>query len=533
MLFLCITSIACYGFAITHVGIGVDDTIVDVYLQDGLVVLMGRWTCFLVNKLFHFGEYMPFVTEFAGMLLLMTAAVLYCVLFKRIAGDKITVLGYAVFACTFVSCPFIADVNVYYFHNGTDLGHILCAIALLFFLEGLNKKGKDSWMCRLWSMIFLWAAAGCYESFVITYIVGVILILFFRGMFHTERVTFKLLVKELFFCIGTVIGCIILRSLMCKILTVLFSIQQITAADAFRRVGSEFMELLTEGGAKSQVSMLIKRYWLVYFVNAVVYLPIRVYVLALLVFVAASLVCAVRDKNVWYPILILGTVVAPWLISLAEMILPLYRSCQYMPLFMASALLVLYRLLAEKGVKKIGSVVFVALSAVLVWNQSYEMNRSFYTDYKKYEYAREMMTEIAWEITEKYGSNATVVFTGNYDQPYELMKDYIVPYSSPEYNKIRTLSNLTGDPHLIEKYFTPYGYYFGGEAKYSLIDWGLWAYDKPGFELANFLQMHGYQIYSVTDEEILQMIKEYSGTMPEWPAEGSITQMDGYVIVNL
>ena len=533
MLFLCITAIACYGFAITHVGIGVDDTMVDIYIQDGLEVIMGRWTCFLVNKLFHFGEYMPFITEFAGMLLLMTAAVLYCVLFKRLAGDKITVTAYTAFACAFVSCPFIADVNVYYYHDGTDLGHILCAIALLFFLEALNKKGRGSWMCRLWSMIFLWAAAGCYESFVVTYIVGVVLILFFRGMFNAEKVTFKLLVKECFLCFGTVVGCIILRSLMCRILTVLFSIQQITSADAFRSVGSEFMKLLAEGEVMGQVNMLVKRYWLVYFVNALVYLPIRIYVLALLVFVAASLVCAVREKNIWYPVMIFGTVLAPWLISLAEMGLPLYRSCQYMPLFTASALLVLYRPLAEKRLKKFGSAAFVVLSAILVWNQSYEMNRSFYTDYKKYEHAREMLTDIAREITARYGTDATVVFTGSYDQPYELMKDYIVSYYSPEFNKIRSLSGLTGDPYLIEKYYTPYGYYFGGEAQYSVIDWGLWAFDKPGFELANFLQMHGYQIYSTDDTEILQMLQDYSGTMPEWPAEGSVTEMDGYVIVHL
>ena len=90
-LFVIVTAIASvfsYGFAITHESIGVDDTIVGLYLEDGLEVVMGRWTVFLINKVFHVSEFTPFITELAGLLLLLTASVLFCVLLRRISATE-------------------------------------------------------------------------------------------------------------------------------------------------------------------------------------------------------------------------------------------------------------------------------------------------------------------------------------------------------------------------------------------------------------------------------------------------------------
>ena len=63
---LALTAVGSYGFAVTHESIGIDDTMVDVYLNDGIEVLMGRWTIYLINKLFYLGEFMPHITEIGG-----------------------------------------------------------------------------------------------------------------------------------------------------------------------------------------------------------------------------------------------------------------------------------------------------------------------------------------------------------------------------------------------------------------------------------------------------------------------------------
>ena len=57
-----VTAVGSYGFAITHEAIGIDDTLVGLYLEEGLEPYMGRWTVYLVNKFFRLGEFAPFIT---------------------------------------------------------------------------------------------------------------------------------------------------------------------------------------------------------------------------------------------------------------------------------------------------------------------------------------------------------------------------------------------------------------------------------------------------------------------------------------
>lgn len=61
-----LTAAGSYGFAITHESIGVDDTMVKLYLGEGLEAYMGRWTLYLINKLFRIDSFTPFITEWGG-----------------------------------------------------------------------------------------------------------------------------------------------------------------------------------------------------------------------------------------------------------------------------------------------------------------------------------------------------------------------------------------------------------------------------------------------------------------------------------
>lgn len=533
MIMLCITAIGCYGFSITHEGIGVDDVIIEEYFGRGLAVIHGRWTLFLLNRLFHFGEYIPFITELAGMLLLIVSSVIFCVLLRRLLGGAITgSLCYTVFACTFVSCPFISETNVYYCHNGADLGYGLCALALILFLDSLDHKGKKYIVLMLGSLLLLWAAVGCYESFLIMYIVGVLLILFFRGITDQEKITFKLLMKSLLSIICLAVGCIVLRTIIRNVICFLFSIQETSSENGFRSVGYLIKNLFESENFLSEVAMLLKRYWLIYCVNGVVYFPVTVYMVSAIAFGTASVVYAVKKKNFWYPILFIGMMLAPVTLTFLQMTAPLYRTCQYMPLFVASAVVLLYLALVNQRWKKIGTTVYVFLIAALVWNQAFETNRNFYVDYMKYEYDKKTLIGIAQEISKEYGTGMLVIFTGDYYPPYELVKYYYAPYYSSEFRRIQAVAQLSGDQHLVEKYYTPYGYYFGGEAQFSVIDWGLWAFGKPGDQLVRFLEMHGYSLRTTEDETILKRAQDFAETMPRWPTKGSITEMDGYVIVH-
>jgi len=530
LLTLLITAVCTYGFAITHFSIGVDDTMVEKYLNEGLEPVMGRWTIFLLNKFFYVGEFSPFMMELIGVMLLLLAVLLFCVLIKRILGGAVGLGGYILFSCAFVSHPFISEVYMYYYHDGVDVGFILLALSLLFFLQGMEEAGRRAVRCYLFSMLFLWAAVGCYESFLIMYVVGVLLILFFRGIAGRERPSFFLILKTMFLCLMLSIGCLLLRSLMQRFLSIVFSLQDVTGSAGLRNAWAH-LHLLTGENNWSNLAMLIKRYWLVYCVNGVLYFPITVYVLSGLVFAACAVSSAIRHKSGGYLWLFLGLLFVPFLLTFAEGKVPLYRTCQYMPLFVASAVLLFYLICQRMSRFKMGGI-FYLIGAILVWNQAFETNRNFYTDYKKYQYSKEVLFGIADEVEKRYGTEAVVLFTGDYTQPSELMEGYYAPFGSKEFQLI---ARLTGwlDPHLMEKYYLPYGYSYAGEAKYSVIKWGTYAFDHPGLELIHFLEMHGYSLQTVEDAELKRRAETFAEMLPHWPQEGAIAVMEGYVIIHL
>ena len=48
---LFLIGVGAYGFIITHYSIGVDDTAISMYFDDGLAPYVGRTTLFLLNKI--------------------------------------------------------------------------------------------------------------------------------------------------------------------------------------------------------------------------------------------------------------------------------------------------------------------------------------------------------------------------------------------------------------------------------------------------------------------------------------------------
>ncbi len=107
MVMLCLTAVCSYGFAITHYSIGSDDTAMGLWLGEGLEVVMGRWTVFLIDKLFHLSVFAPFMLEFVGALFLMLGATMFAVLLRRIFGQKGGIWGYTLFACVYICSAII------------------------------------------------------------------------------------------------------------------------------------------------------------------------------------------------------------------------------------------------------------------------------------------------------------------------------------------------------------------------------------------------------------------------------------------
>lgn len=525
-----IAAVCGYGYSIVQPIVGIDDTAIGLYFDDGLAVVMGRWTLFLLNKLFRMSDFTPFMMEFIGAILLCIGATLFCVLIRRIVGERIGIVGYTIFTCIFITNPIISEVNVYYLHNGVDLAYILTAVSLLLFMDGMEAAGKAGIGKWVGSMLLIWLATGCCESMMIVYIIGLIAILFMRCMVQANQLTFLYMLKYLAIGALLLVGAIILRSLVLPIIISLFHLENMIGVKDLRSI-TEALVLFGPGGWDTFI-MLVKRYWLVYFVNAFVYFPVAGYVLASVIIGVASVVQTVKKKNFLYLLLFAGMMIAPFLLTIVEAHLTWYRSCQYMPFFTAFGMLLLYWGMTSVKKVKYLPYVCVAFAIMMTYNQAVELNKNFYVDYKKYENTKDVLLEIAWEIEKEYGSDIPVVFAGHYDTPYSIVQDYYVSYGSTQYRYIALITDLV-DPHLKEKYFDVHGYSFIGEANNPFIQWGLDAFDGTNRQLMNFLEMHGHSFPLVTDVTVLESANAIAETMPGWPAEGSIAMQNGYILVHI
>lgn len=531
MAMLCITAVCSYGFEITHQTIGIDDTAIELYFTDGLAVVVGRWVLYLLNKIFYFGEFAPFMTELIGVLFLMVAATLYCVLMRRIIGERMGVIACTIFSCVFVSNPILSKVFIYYAHNGVGIGYVCTALALLCYHSALKKRGRQKMYSLLGSMLCVWVAAGCYESFLVLYILGILMILFLQGIFGEIKLDTVYCLSNLGIGAGLVIGSVLLRSVVCSLIMAVFQINIPETIFTMRSI-SDMLVLFKDREGLSELFMLVKRFWVVYHLNALVYLPIMGYELACFCAGIYSVVAAVRRKNLWYPILFAGMLFTPFLLVLAESKITFYRSCQYLPFFTAVGILMLYLAFGQWKQSRYFRYVLTFLGVVLVYNQAFMLNQDFYADYREYELAKETLLGVAHDVERQYGKDIPVVFVGEYEIPYEFVKNYYVGYDSWQYKCIAAITDLV-DVHLKEKYFQPQGYCFIGERNLPMIRWGFDAFDGTNRELIRFLEMHGYSLTTITDKEELQRARDMGETLPRWPEEGSIIMRDGYVLVNL
>lgn len=528
---MALTALAAYGFAITHPSIGIDDTAVPLYLEEGLEVVMGRWTVFLLNKVFHLSEFTPFMMELAGVLCLMLAATLFCVLLRRLFGDSVGIAGYSIFGCVLLSSPIISEVYIYYYHDGVDIGYILVALALLAFLDGMEKQGRKRLGCFAGSMLLVWAAVGCYESLLILYILGILCLLFLWGLTDRPELGPGQVAGYLCLGAGLCVGSVLLRSAMIALVTRVFGLEQMVGLMNQRSL-TEMLVLFQDREGFQTLLMLLKRFWLVYHLNGLVYLPVAVYEGAVWVFGGLSVYLAVRYRRLRYPVLFIGMYIAPVLLTVAEARTTAYRSCQYLPFYGALGVFLCYRFISRLGRGRAGRFVGIGLAAVLVWNQAYAMNQSFYVDWQKYESTKELLLSAAYEIEKEYGNDVPVVFTGHYQTPHSLLTDYYVWYGSWQYRWIAAIADRV-DPYLKDKYSTPYGYSFIGEANNPFIQWAFDAFDGTNREMHGFLRMHGHSFLLVTDTEVLEEAKRAGESMPGFPREGSIADMGDYVLVKL
>lgn len=527
------TAILSYGFALSQPMIGVDDSAIGRYFSEGLGPVMGRFGFYLLNKICPVAEYTPFITDFIGVCLLVLGSLLWCLVWERAMGRPLSVLSATCFSCVMISCPMISEVFIYYLHNGICINYCLCALLLLVFLDAFKQKGRAFYKKLLVCLGLLWVTNSFVESFTIVFLMGIVMCWVFTATEGTERIRAGHMVKEGAWAGILLAGSIVLRSVTIEIITFVFSLQdQIGIMN--RRSVLEALDWFQSSQGLAEFVMTIKKYIAMYYVNAIAYIPVRIYFFAVVCFGLYGVYRLLRYKQV-VPLLGMAAIqIIPLILVFLEGHATFYRNSQFVPVYVAFVVLLLglaverYCRSKAKSAGVLG--VWCVLIGILVYNQAYEMTQWFYVDYLKYEDAKNTVNQISYELEHNYDTSKPVVFTGNYSIPKEIVSKMYVDYDSESYAAIAAILDVM-DPNLKTCFAMPDGYSLSSEAVYSVFTWGNIAFEVWDKETHNFFAGLGHSFERIMDPALCREIQSQYLELPGWPLEGSIVETQDYIVV--
>lgn len=528
-----LTAVMSYGFAVCQPMIGVDDSAIGRYFAEGLGPIMGRFGYFLLNKICPVAEYTPFVVDFIGVLFLILGAVLWCLVWEKAMGHRLSLMASICFSCVMISCPMISEVFIYYLHNGVCMCYCLSALLILLFMEAMERRGRARWYKLSKALFVLWITNSFVEAFTIVFLMAIVMVWLLQCIYKVRKITPKIVACEGLTAGGLLIVSILLRTITIEGITVLFSLQnQIGIMN--RRSVLEALDWFKSGQGLAEFVMTIKKYIAMYYVNAIAYIPVRIYLMAVITLGIWAIYRLIRYRQI-LPLLGMAVMqLIPLILVFLEGHATFYRNSQYVPIYVAFVVMVLTCALEQWALGKVWGKkavgVWCIVIGILVYNQAFEMTQWFCVDYMKYEDAKNTVNLISYELEKHYDTEKPVVFVGNYTIPERIVKKMYVPYDSDTYQMIASILDIM-DPNLKTCFAMPGGYSLSSEAVYSVLTWGNIAFEVWDKETHEFFALHGHEFPRIMEPEVCREIQAQYADLPGWPKEGSIVETKEYIVV--
>ena len=536
LLMMCIS----YATLLHNPTVGIDDTSFGVYYEEGVSPAMGRWVLFLLNKFVPL-NYNPYMVEAVGLLVFCISVSIWCLVFYKVFGDRIPRGGYLAFGCAMLSNSILAEVVVWYLQDGLYIGYGLAALSVFFGIQAFEiKDGTNKGIRRKalgMSAVFLTAAAGCYESLLLVW--GISMLAAFMVFRILRRADYSVRPGE---WVGKLAVCgvtaIVLRSVIVSLFIRVFHLEVQTQVLKSRGLH----EVLTWfDGTKSleEFFYVMKDFFVKYYINGIVYLPILLLVLAEIIIGIFALSYMIKRKDGFILLTAIGMFLAPWIMPVLEGVATYYRSSQYIPVVTAFAILLLSWKIQDISTAKCLKPALcsamrgtaMVLLVIVLYHQAYDMNRWFYIDYLKYEDTKNTLEEVALVIERDCDVSKPICVIGNYETPESLLQEAYCPSWSKKYLLTEFLVKRV-DESLFEEYNTPYGYAFVETPRLSFINWGATAFYQFDRELIKFWKMHGFTFREDSNLEHYKAAKEMMKDGQAWPKEGSVVEMEDHIVVN-
>ena len=523
MVSLIIAAVAGYGYEITHSSLGIDDVCIGLYFDDGLGVSIGRWPFYVINKLFHVTGFEPFIMEFAAVLILMFAAIVWSAVLRYILGDKLPIACYAVFSATFLDYSLIAEVFIYYLQNGVPIIYTLVGMAVFdfYYLYTHDLEQKQRILHKLGMSLLVSVSVGFYEAAANVFLTGVLLIMIVDcfGANHMQIRKFKQFFMSLFLAGRVLVYAIVERSLITKVCMAIFGIEPYS----YRSAGSMLRILKYPGRILTIIRQILRDYVFV----GLAYYPIGLFVATSILFIVIIIAGSIYKKNLY--ILFLGIICygSIFVLSLPQGDALPYRSNLMIALLVAMVLFYLTYVILKCRYQLI-NVIGMVLVISVVYNSAFDLNHWFAFEYEKNQSELAVVDQVAYDL-QKGGYNIAekpVVFIGSYELNPAILEKCSMGPDTPGYSVIKDLNDWMEEE-------TGERYVYVQTLSWSLIDWaipGFYIYEGYNREMIRLFEERGYQlIWGGT--ELYEKALEQEEQLNEYPLEGYIREYDDYIVV--
>lgn len=520
---LIIAAIAGYGYEITHSSLGVDDVCIGLYFDDGLGVAIGRWPFYVINKLFHVTEFQPFILEFAAVLILMSAAVIWSSLLRYIIGEKLPIACYAIFSAMFMDYSLIAEVFIFYLQNGVAIIYTIAGIAAFdfYYLCAHDLERRQRILHKFVMSLILSVAVGFYEAAANVFLTGMIFIMIVdcMGSNRMQIRNFRKFFLTLFLVGRILVYAIIERSIISKICMAVFGIEPY----GYRSTSSMLRIIKYPGRILTIIRQILRDYVFV----GLAYYPIGLFVAASIVFVIIVLAATIWKKNIY--ILLLGIIGygSLFILSLLQGDAIPYRANLMIALLVAIVLFGLSILVLRCRYRWVNVTGMILLISV-IYNSAFDLNHWFVFDYEKNQGEMKVIDQVAYDL-KKGGydiENKPVAFVGKYELDPAILEQCSMGADTAGYSAIKDLNDWMAEE-------TGERYVYVQTLSSSVIDWaipGFYNYEGHNKELIQLFEERGYRLIW-GGRELYEKAMEHESELNEYPMDGYIQEYDDYIVV--
>ncbi len=538
---LLITLLCSYGFFVTHYAVGIDDTAMGRYFTEGLAPVEGRWVIFLLNKIIPLITFTPFLTDFLGVLFLTVFAVMFCAIWSILSDGRMKPWMLSLVACLIVSNPISSEVFVYYLHNGVGIGYCITLFAACLLCGYALDIRLNKWYRVLEAAILLTISIGLYESFEVVFAILTLGILLLTMWYKRDSVSCKRFCFVIVTMLLVMVLAIVLRSLVVDGIAALWGFEK-------GQERSVYLGWMLKSGAIATIRSYLQYILLLFGLNGIFYVGIRFYVISEIVLLVFFVVESIKQRNIKMLIAVFMLEVIPWSLVFVTGRVPLYRSCQYIPVMVGMAGGVILQFCGEikdnskeisgphirMVLRRGGQIVLGITLGIVIYTQSFDSNRWYYLDYLKYQDDVKTCDAIYNVLRSKYSADKPVVFLGMHETSTEVVRQTQAAYESKEYQIFHWFAQRWVDPSVLEPYENDTGYKYGQSAASSTLAWALSSFGDGDAELHRFMQMLGYDLMQGDATVVAQAVEKNNQIkLPSWPQDGCILETEDYIIVNI